>query len=837
VRAKIGASANSKAKGARVMSRRLQLAFAFLLSLFASIAFAADSTLSGLKRLALSPPNALGSYDGVATFGGAMPSSAQLDSLRGLGLTVQGFRNLPLAMVRGPKQAMFDAVTRGVAADVYPNEKLKFFSVSSDFSIRANEVHATGINGAGVTVAVVDSGIDARHPDLANRVVRNYKMVDVGTVAAGVAAPPIVARVDQGPFNNSDTSSGHGTHVAGIIAADNTDGKVLGVAPGAKLVGYGTGEAVFVFNVLTAFDDIISAGDIRVVNNSWGSSFRLFNPDEPINQATLAMYGAGIVVTFAAGNASTEMSLNPYSAAPWVISVGNGTLAHQRNTTSSGGIEFDNAFLTLLPATDEKHLVFSGDRIGLYHPSVSAPGTDIVSTATNGLLVTSLPGGTASASGTSMASPHIAGVAALMLQKNPKLSPAEVKSAMQVTSDPMPSLADTKKVEAFYLQGYGFVNAKAAVDLVGRNRYSKDKALARLQATADAKILADRDYKVIGTDYWSFTAAPATVNGTPDTRTYTLQVSSATKAIKALVSYPSLGYVGANPFDYQLTLVDAAGKTVGTSTPAGDAGMSQFFVDLGAGSYTYGTWTLNVVGNLGAQDQDTLMGVLVSVALHQLAPQARVAQTLPKYTPGGTASYYFQPGAAGLASSSEGCNQQAGAPVGGFSTTRNSAGSCQSGNMGYLVNYGAAGIAGGTPASFTTAKLTAPITLGGPATMKFYLVDPLQPAWQAAQAPFIEIEIDAIDDNGDLVLAVAASQQQVCETVNGTFTCKTGPTPVGGTYTFDIPPVTIPAGTRLSVLVRAAQVVTSTARTVYGGRGLTADYSDAGITFTTGTLQ
>jgi hypothetical protein len=157
--------------------------------------------------------------------------------------------------------------------------------------------------------------------------------------------------------------------------------------------------------------------------------------------------------------------------------------------------------------------------------------------------------------------------------------------------------------------------------------------------------------------------------------------------------------------------------------------------------------------------------------------------------------------------------------------------------MGYAVNYGAAGAAGGTPANFTSAKLTAPMTVGGPATIKFYMTDPLQSAWVTAQSPFMEFEIDAIDDNGDLVMAVAASQQYVCATVNGTTTCKTGPTPVGGTYTFDIPPVTLPAGTRISVLAYAAQVVTSTARTVYGGRGLSADFSDAGVTFTTGTLQ
>ena len=821
------------------MLRRIFLALSLILSLaLAPRADAQQPTLSGLKMLSLAPPNALGTYDGVATFNGAMPTSAQLDALRGLGLTVQGFRNLPLAMLRGPKQALFDAVARGIAADVYPNERLKFFSAASDFSIKANEVHALGINGAGVTVAVVDSGIDARHPDLAKRVTRNYKLIDVGTVATGLpSAPPIMLQMDQTPFNNSDTSSGHGTHVAGIIAGDNTDGQVLGVAPGANLVGYGTGEAIFVFNVLTAFDDIISQGNIRVVNNSWGSSFRLFNPEEPINQASLQLYGKGIVVCFAAGNASTEMSLNPYSAAPWVISVGNGTLSHQRNTSSSGGIEFDNSFLTLLPVTDEKHIFFSGDRIGLYHPSVSAPGTNIVSTGTTGAAVTSLPGGTASASGTSMSSPHVAGVAALMLQKNPKLTPAEIKSVLQVTADLMPSLADTKRVEAFHMQGYGFVNAKAAVDLVGRNRYNKEKALARLQATADARVLGDRDYRVLATDYWSFTAAVATVNGTPDTKQYAVNVGSDTKAIKALVSYPSLGYVGANPFDYQLTLVDAAGKTVGTSTPSADAGMSQLFVDLTQGAYTFGTWTLNVVGLQGAQDQDVLMGSLVSVAMHQLATQVRVAAKMPTFTPGGTTQYFFTPGTAGLLTSAEGCNQQAGAPVGGLATTRPS-GTCQSASMGYAINYGALGIAGGTPASFTSARLAAPLTVGGPASLKFYLVDPLQPAWTAQQSPFMSIEVDAIDDNGDLVLAVAASQWDVCTTVNGVKTCQTGPQPVGGTYTFDVPPVTLPAGTRISVLVRLAQVVTSASRTLYGGTGsLGADFGDAGLVFTTGTLQ
>jgi hypothetical protein len=77
----------------------------------------------------------------------------------------------------------------------------------------------------------------------------------------------------------------------------------------------------------------------------------------------------------------------------------------------------------------------------------------------------------------------------------------------------------------------------------------------------------------------------------------------------------------------------------------------------------------------------------------------------------------------------------------------------------------------------------------------------------------------------------------VCNTVNGTRVCNTGPQPVAGTYTMDIPPITLPAGSRLSILARETAAVASASRTVYGGRGLAASFADAGITITTGTLQ
>jgi hypothetical protein len=150
--------------------------------------------------------------------------------------------------------------------------------------------------------------------------------------------------------------------------------------------------------------------------------------------------------------------------------------------------------------------------------------------------------------------------------------------------------------------------------------------------------------------------------------------------------------------------------------------------------------------------------------------------------------------------------------------------------MGYAVNYGA-----GIPGSFTSAPLTAPLTIGGATSLKFYLTDPAEPVWMAAQNPRLSIEIDAVDDNGELLLAVGAAEWTVCA---GTpRVCNTGPQPVGGTYAVSIPPITLPVGSRLSILVRESAAVASATRTVYGGAGLTASYADAGITFTTGTLQ
>src|SRR5687767_6624141 len=384
--------------------------------------------LPGLGRL-LTAHDGAAVTRGIATFETA-PGSGQVAALQGLGLAVQPLRNVPLAVVHGPVAAMQAAVGAGLAQDIYPDEPVTLFNTASADAMGAALPRAAGLTGHGVTVAVVDSGCDASHPDLADHVVHNVKLYS-GEYAnlRPDGSNTIVVPFEMGPYQNSDLGGGHGTHVAGIIAADSTTdpaGSRLGVAPDAELVCYSVGEVLFTTAVVTAYDHLLDQPglwSVDVVNNSWGNSFRQFDPRDPVAVVTRAVADLGVTVVFAAGNSggsNAEMSLNPFSQSPWVISVAAGTLDHKRGSFSSNGLIHDNS--EALPPGGGGHSVFLGDRIGVYHPDVTAPGVDISSTCDSAgtpAVIGPCPPpdyGNETASGTSMASPHVAGAAAVLLQ-------------------------------------------------------------------------------------------------------------------------------------------------------------------------------------------------------------------------------------------------------------------------------------------------------------------------------------------------------------------------------------------------------------------------------------
>src|SRR2546425_4935915 len=319
-----------------------------------------------------------------------------------LGAGVVQFKNLELvAGVATAAQINAIAAVPGVQS-VYLNKQLQYYGRPGGLyslllhesvpTIRADAVQAMGITGKGMGIAILDSGIDGLYnPDLhyPDHTVQNAKVIfnlsDVVTFK-GPAPKPLKQGLDIFVENlpNSETSVGHGTHVAGITAALGTasGGYYTGVAPGAHLVGISTGDVLFIFFALAGFDYILEhqkAYNITVVNNSWGTS-GAFDPKDPINKASKTVHNHGVTVVFAAGNDGPDQNtLNPYSVAPWVIGVAAGGKLVSPDPTNSAihcaGQTGQNRPAWV--ADFSPRGVPGGPR---YHPAITAPGVPIGST-------------------------------------------------------------------------------------------------------------------------------------------------------------------------------------------------------------------------------------------------------------------------------------------------------------------------------------------------------------------------------------------------------------------------------------------------------------------------
>src|SRR2546428_11437611 len=353
----------------------------------------------------------------------ATPALSDLNDLRALGIpggTI--FRRLPMDVVDATPSQVRAIAAPPTVRSVYTNRTLGFFDQESGALIGLDEVAAdsslprpggAALSGAGITIAVLDSGVDGGHPDLpyGTKVVGNVRLSGAVGIAPGFLYPAPVEGI-----RDTDLVLGHGTSVASVAAG--TGGARASahraVAPGASTHGVSAGD-LYIINVLEGFDYVLNNAaryGVRVVNCSWGTE-GFFDPDDPVNIATRVLYDAGIVVVFAVGNQGPSPdTLNPYSVAPWVIGVGSTRKDGRLSRFSSRGI-FEEL---------------------LYHPTLVAPGEAIT-----GASPATLNAGAyyATESGTSFAAPHVAGVVALMLQARPDLTPIDIKRLLQATATPI----------------------------------------------------------------------------------------------------------------------------------------------------------------------------------------------------------------------------------------------------------------------------------------------------------------------------------------------------------------------------------------------------------------
>ncbi len=376
--------------------------------------------------------------------------------------------------------------------------------------------------------------------------------------------------------------------------------------------------------MVTAYDYILDQPDllgIDVINNSWGNSFRQYDPQDPVNIATKAVSDRGVTVVFSAGNSGSgdaEASVSPFNQAPWVISVAAGDLSRQRGGFSSNGLEIDNG--RPVPIGADGHTVHRGDRVGLTQPDIMAPGVSISSSCdSTGTVIGPCPDhGNTSASGTSMSAPHIAGAAAVLLQANPRLTPAQVQQAMKATASPVRT-ADGAALRSYQV-GYGHVNLDRAVKLVqGRSGKVLATRIRKAMRKADRRLARQDQWRVTRTDQWQSDALPVAVDPLPFFDTHDLTVARGTDAVKLAVVYPTPG-TAANLAEVTATLVSADGTEVGsTSTDVlfSHGTGSVLLEDVAPGAYTV-ELSGYYVSDPDTLDSDSVNGRVVFLSVSQM---------------------------------------------------------------------------------------------------------------------------------------------------------------------------------------------------------------------------
>ncbi len=272
------------------------------------------------------------------------------------------------------------------------------FEDYGQLQIEAPAVWNAGFRGQGIVVGVVDSTVDVNHSQLSTRIQINT--AEIAGNGVDDDQNGVIDDVKGAGFFSESANTGsndHGTHVAGIIAADPNRGQLSGVAPESKIIpsafldsnGSGTlGDAIL------AMQYAASRG-ARIINASWGGS----GCAESVANAFSTLSRQGILLIVAAGNSGFDIDVSDFFPASFNLS----------NQITVG-------------ATDSENFMPSWSNNGFQKVHLTAPGVDIFSTGRNNTYLTM--------DGTSMASPFVAGAAAALWSARPQASASQIKQAL-----------------------------------------------------------------------------------------------------------------------------------------------------------------------------------------------------------------------------------------------------------------------------------------------------------------------------------------------------------------------------------------------------------------------
>ncbi|KQV67858.1 peptidase S8 [Nocardioides sp. Root122] len=425
--------------------------------------------------------------------------TAARQAVAATGMATQGeFRKIGVVVANATKSQIEAVRTQpGVTYVEGGAQPIDFLQETSNIATRGAEAAATitgadgtPLTGKGVSVAVIDSGVDPTHPYLTEADGSSAVAANLKALCEPLTETCSVQRLPSSVDTDTLSVGGHGTHVNGIVAGRPTTlsdgGKVQGAAPGAKLVSISTGAGIVILGADSALNWVLEnhaapcgAGvpvstcpPIKVTNNSYGpTGGGAFDPESATVKIQRALAAEGVVTVWAAGNDGGDGSAsltNPPGQDPTGGILSVASYNDQDTGTRDGTVsEFSSRGL-------------AGD--ASTWPDVSAPGENITSSCRPYLVICSTgldfrngPGpldiGTFNTiSGTSMAAPHVAGIVAQLFQADPTATPAEIEQALKVSAhkftDGAPYQAGPLGTTS-YDKGYGLVDVVAAVAALG----------------------------------------------------------------------------------------------------------------------------------------------------------------------------------------------------------------------------------------------------------------------------------------------------------------------------------------------------------------------------------